>query len=144
MEWLGAAFDVAAGGGLFGLIGAGVNKYFDYKKQAQINVQELEMADKVSIQMDKELEIAKFKGSMELEIQEGDNDAKGLMSAIEAEQSIKEVHQWVNDVRGMTRPVLTLILVLMAWKEDGIDKSLDWMASTAVTFWFGDRPPKKR
>ena len=127
MEWLNAAFSVA-GGGIFGLIGAGVNKFFDYKKQQQINIQELAMADKVAVQMDKD----------------SDNDAKGLMSAIEAEQSIKEVHKWVNDVRGMTRPVLTLILVLMAWWEEGIDKSLDWMASTAVTFWFGDRPPKKR
>ena len=143
MEWLNAAFSVA-GGGIFGLIGAGVNKFFDYKKQQQINIQELAMADKVAVQMDKEFELAKFKGSMELEIQDSDNDAKGLMSAIEAEQSIKEVHKWVNDVRGMTRPVLTLILVLMAWWEEGIDKSLDWMASTAVTFWFGDRPPKKR
>ena len=71
MEWLNAAFSVA-GGGIFGLIGAGVNKFFDYKKQQQINIQELAMADKVAVQMDKEFELAKFKGSMELEIQDSD------------------------------------------------------------------------
>ena len=143
MEWLNAIFGVA-GGGVLGLVGAGVNKYFDYKKQGQANMQELAIADKVSEQMDKELELAKFKGSLELEVMESDNDAKGLMAAIDAEQSIKDVHPWVNDVRGMTRPVLTLVLVIMAWSEDQADETLNWMASTAVTFWFGDRPRKSK
>ena len=141
MEWLNTALSVA-GGGIFGLIGAGVNKFFDYKKQAQANKQELAMADKMSAQMDKEMELAQIKGSIDLELTETDNDAKGLMAAINAEQSIGEVHKWVNDVRGMTRPVITAVLVVFAFLGKP-DETIDWMASTAVTFWFGDRPRKK-
>ena len=132
----------AAGGGVLGLIGTGIKLFAEHKKEAQRLVAEKQLAQIRIDEMAKELELVQFKSSHELELAESTNDAAGLMAAIQAESSIGPVHTWVNDVRGMVRPVLTLMLTIMAFVKPD-EEDLVWMASTAVTFWFGDRPRKR-
>jgi hypothetical protein len=94
---------------------------------------------------------------------------EGLNESQRSERSIKNVHLWVNDVRALFRPALTLLLwVLAAWifwlviggaliewlKEVDIKDILRYMifsvffsASTATVWWFGDRalsPPGQK
>ena len=132
----------AAGGGVLGLAGSAFKAWGAYKNRQLEVAHEATMADKRLATMDKELELAKFKGELDLELQESDADAKGLQAAIEAEGKIENTSRWVNDVRGTVRPVLTYGLVAIAATIQ--TEAFIFMATTAVTFWFGDRPPKKR
>lgn len=136
----------AAGGGLLGL-GASLIKGWGKYKQKQLDMKhELDMTVQIGKNMLLEMDMAKLKGSLDLEIQESEDDAKNLRAAIEAEASMKGASAWVNDVRAMVRPVLTAGLVILAFTAAGLDFKLApefiFMATTAVTFWFGDRPRK--
>ena len=139
----------AGGGGLFGLIGSGFKLWGKYKEKKLLFEHQVNMAKEDRLNMQAELELAKVKGAIDLELTESENDAKSLQAAIQAEASITGTSQWVADLRGSTRPFLTYGLVTASaaiivftpqnpWANEFI-----FMASTAVTFWFGDRPRKQ-
>lgn len=136
----------AAGGGLFGLVGVGAKMFVAYKDKQLVMAHEINMAKETRTNMEMEIELSKQKGSIELELQESDSDARNLTAAIEAEASMRGASPWVNDVRAMVRPVLTLVLVFAAMfavsQSWSLDSEFVFMAMTAVTFWFGDRPRK--
>lgn len=94
---------------------------------------------------------------------------EGLRASHQTDQSIKKVHVWVNDIRALFRPFLTLVLWLIAawifwlviggalveWlKESDITDIVRYMifsvffsASTATVWWYGDRalsPPNHK
>ena len=140
MDWVNLIFS-AAGGGVLGLVGAGIKQFAAHKKQEQANAQEVLMQKAINENMRLETERMSLKGKIDLEYQESDADAKGLQAAIAAEASTTNTAQWVNNIKALTRPVLTLLLVIAAAIKPDED-DLVWMASTAVTFWFGDRPRK--
>lgn len=105
----------------------------------------------------------------EVELLETQGSYTGLESSINAEASIQSVSTWVNNLRSLTRPVLTFSLVgIVAWMfivmvnavQIGgshaaitdilgqtavvdiltyIIYSVVFSASTAVVWWFGDR-----
>jgi hypothetical protein len=136
----------AAGGGLFGLLGAGVKMFMEYKDKVLANKHEVEMAEQSRKDMTMELELSKQQGSIDLELQESDADARNLTAAINAESEAKGASQWVNDLKASTRPILTYLLCIMAIILVIIESQSPWvneivfLASTSVTFWFGDRP----
>lgn len=136
----------AAGGGIFGL-GASLIKGWGAYKTKQLDFQhEVNMTVEIGKNMLLEMDLAKIKGTIDLEIQESEADAKNLTAAITAEASMKGSSPWVNDVRAMVRPTLTAGLVILAFIAAGFDNHYTpqfiFMATTAVTFWFGDRPRK--
>ena len=88
------------------------------------------------------MELARRKGEMDLELQESSDDSANLRAALNAEAQITGTSQWVNDLRGSTRPILTYLLTLIACVTQ--TEAFVFMATTAITFWFGDRPPKNR
>ena len=83
----------------------------------------------------------------------------GLSESIKAERSVKNVHTWVNDIRGLFRPFLTVLLWVLAglvfyqvikgflvdWigKTDTLELirymvySVFFCASSATMWWFG-------
>ena len=85
----------------------------------------------------------------------------GLSVSLKAERSVKNVHTWVNDIRGLFRPFLTVLLWVLAglvfyqvikgflvdWigKADTLELirymvySVFFCASSATMLWFGDR-----
>ena len=136
----------AAGGGLFGLIGAGVKTFMNWKQQKLANEHEVNMAEQSRQDMQLEIELSKQQGAIDLELQESDADARNLTAAISAEAEAKGASQWVKDLKASTRPILTYLLCIMAITLVMIESKSEWvneivfLASTAVTFWFGDRP----
>lgn len=140
----------AASGGLLGGVFSAIKLFGAYKEKKLMFAHELNMAEQDRKNMDKEIEVAKVKGTLELEVEESRGDAMALTAAINAEADSKAASPWVQDFKSMTRPVLTYLLVIMAFGLVLADQANPWaeeivfMASTAVTFWFGDRPRRTR
>ena len=142
MAWL-ETLGLVASGGATGLIGMGIKIFADYKKEQKKTEHQLNVMQENRLTMAAELELAKYQGQVELELVDRRSDSEGLLAAIAAEQNTGEnTYKWVNAVRGCTRPVLTFMLVIFAWLDPD-EEQLTYMASTAVTFWFGDRPIKR-
>lgn len=167
MEWLadlaGAGAAVASGGitGLIGsIIGAGakflerreVRKEKAADRAHEIALQELQMRAR-SEETEREIDLAQVQGSF-----------AGLAASISADSALTgSVSRWVNDVRALFRPVLTVgALILLAivffqlgdggslvWFPDETDiraeliayvvNSIAFVATLAVAWWFGDR-----
>ena len=93
---------------------------------------------------------------------------KGLDTSIRHDRSIKDTSTWVNNIRGLFRPILTVLLILVVvyffhalTKELGYESprnlinsigedtarmlvvymihSVVFACTTAITWWFGDR-----
>ena len=137
-------------GGLFGLIGAGFTKYMGWKQQKLQLEHDLKMAAEERQNIAMEMELAQIKGTIDLELQESENDAKALQSALAHDAAITGTSQWVADLRGSLRPILTYGLVICAvlmtsfLQNNPHNDSVLFLATTAVTFWFGSRPPSKK
>ncbi len=136
----------AAGGGIFGLGAALVKGWGAYKDKQLDYAHEVNMTVEIGKNMVLEMDLAKVKGTIDLEIQESADDAKNLTAAITAEAGMRGASPWVQDVRAMVRPGLTAGLVILAFVAATFDNphtaQFIFMATTAVTFWFGDRPRK--
>jgi len=136
----------AAGGGLFGLIGAGFKTFMVYRDRILANAHEVAMAEQSRKDLALELELSIQQGAIDLELKESDNDARNLTDAITAESVTRGASPWVQDLKASTRPILTYLLCIMAITLVLIESKSPWvneivfLASTAVTFWFGDRP----
>lgn len=68
--------------------------------------------------------------------------------------SIGETYEWVNAVRALVRPVLTVALIaLCSWSfyitredpgsRDAMIETITFLTLTCITWWFGDRAPKR-
>ena len=132
----------AAGGGILGLGGAAIKMFLGYKQKQLELKQAILLARENRENMKLELELERLRGNRELAVREIEADTQGLVSAIQAEASITGTSRYVNDIRGLTRPVLTFVLVALAAFRPEPD--FIFLATTAVTFWFGDRPRRKR
>ena len=144
----------ALGGGLFGLVGNVASKVigiFEAKQQFAQKKEEwgheerlLDMQTKAKVQeTEQELAVTAASGSW-----------SGLGESLKAETSIGATYPWVNAVRALVRPALTLGLAsflcaaFFAMPAGDIDRayvadSLVFAAVTAIVWWFGDRAPKK-
>lgn len=147
MDWLSVLSTVGSGGILGGVLSLG-KLWGAYKEKKLAFEHEAAMAVVDQDNMKLEIEANKFKAEIELETTELTTDAKALTAAINAEANTKAASPWVQDLKASTRPILTYTLVIMAfititWNSDSAyaDEIL-FLASTAVTFWFGDRPRK--
>ena len=72
----------------------------------------------------------------------------GLAASLQAEAAIDDSYAWVNAVRALTRPVLTLLLWLITWlvfvaspeaEQVKIVETSTFAATAATLWWFGDR-----
>lgn len=128
----------AAGGGVLGLIapflnaGLGMLKgHFEHKRQIEL------------VRLQTDAKTAEAAGAIALAREQGANAA--FTSAIQAEGAITGESQWVRDVRGAIRPVLTGtgLLITSGTGIAGIVNPLTigiaTITGTMVGFWFGQR-----
>jgi len=139
----------AGGGGLFGIIGAAGKMFHAYKEKKLIFQHEVAMAEQTRRNMEMEMQLATIQGQIDLELQESENDAKGLQAAINAEASITGTSSWVANLRGSVRPLLTYglagLAIAMVWTspQNPWCNDIIFMSMTAVGFWFGDSPRRR-
>ncbi len=135
----------AAGGGLFGVLGSLINRGAGFFERRQRFAQEqarweheralhtLNMQARAK-ETEREIDLAQVKGNWE-----------GLSTSLQAEASLDGGYTWVNAVRALVRPVLTLILVLISAifylhsGDKALLNTLAFDASAVVLWWFGDR-----
>lgn len=142
----------AAGGGLFGLVGTVIGRIAGVveARQAQAHerarwVHEAEM-QKMRVEADAAGRAADLRQT------ETSGAWTGLSASLAAEAAIGESYKWVNAVRALTRPVLTVLLwgitgaVFLGADEAGQAGVVDtatFAATAATLWWFGDRGPRR-
>lgn len=167
MDW-GSVFNTAGtalsvgSGGIFGLAGSVlgvVAKIFQEKQKQQWQIKEWEH-EEVLLRLQMEARAAETEQELAIVSQQG--SWEGLATSIEAESKIGPVHMWVNDLRALFRPWVTMILwgisiyifyhvaVGSKFKEyfDVMEHrdlirymvhTVFFCSSAATLFWFGDR-----
>lgn len=141
----------AAGGGIFGLIGTALGRVAGYFEREQSHAHErarwLHESDLLKLQMQAKTE----ETESEIRLAEAAGSWKGLDASILADSSIGESYAWVNAVRGLTRPGLTLLLWIIAIaifissdsaSQAQITETATFAATAATLWWFGDRGPR--
>lgn len=140
----------AAGGGVFGLVGTVIGRVAGLIERRQDNTQErARWAHDAAMQQARMHEIAV---ATEAQIKLA-GAWRGLAASMEAEAAIGESYKWVNAVRALTRPLLTLLLWVItglvylgasAEARVGIVETATFAATAATLWWFGDRGQKGR
>lgn len=140
MDWTSILGNVASGG-LLGLLGTGVNFALGYFQRKQEHTQRVEM-----LKLEADVTAAKTAGDVAVARESG--AANAFTASQQAEASIGRSYRWVEAVRGLTRPFLTVLLILLAtilrYSADEatkayIDQNIIVTAVAAVTWWFGQR-----
>lgn len=142
----------AAGGGVFGLLGTVIGRIAGLIERRQENTQEQARwkheAALVELQM--KARASELAGQESLARTAG--AWRGLAASMEAEASIGDSYRWVNAVRALTRPLLTLLLWLItglvylgaaADARAGIIETTTFAATAATLWWFGDRGQRR-
>lgn len=138
----------AAGGGVFGIVGSLIGRVAGLVETRQSNTQE-----RARWCHELELESLRSSGALKLAQEEGRNE--GLAASLAAEAAIGPTYLWVNAVRALIRPVLTLLLWLITatvflgadmLARSQIIETTTFAATAATLWWFGDRgrPAQRR
>lgn len=162
MEYLIDAISGIASGGILGAVGALIGFAGKYFQEQQRQAWEEKKWDNEAVML---------RLNMEARLAETENELKIVLGQADADQRVASygldmttpggVHKWVNDVRSLFRPFLTIFLWVVAlfivwrmsdWVGDGlvtvdasvglidyVIKSVIFSASTATVWWFGDR-----
>lgn len=180
---VGGLIGSAASGGIFGLLGNGIKSWFDQKaEQAKMN-HEIKMRemDQQEITLEHSLKMKEIEEQVKGDIAkatqsrmatEANAAAEVDKAAIGLRQASYEMDKatygggFVDIIRGMMRPVLTLyfavLMSLIAWElmkiNDGqfvnpteaqamfkdVINAIIFLATTSVTWWFGSRPNRRK
>ena len=142
----------AAGGGVFGLIGTALGRvagYFERRQQqAHERARWVHESDLLKLQMQARAE----ETEAEIAVAETAGRWRGLEASLAVDASIGASYLWVNAVRGLTRPTLTLLLWVIAvgiyagagaGERAAITETATFAATAATLWWFGDRGPRR-
>ena len=157
-------------GGATGIIGSVVSNVTDFMEQRRKNQHELELRKLDIQEMEKEYEYRKDvtaqKTQAEAQAISYEHDSRSYTSGMKIKSPwLKAPLVLVDLVRGLVRPALTVFLIFLVWNtfsevqkvvnEAGMDAlkpqealgiyasvvdMILYLASTAVTWWFGTRP----
>ena len=153
MEEIAGLAASAAGGGVFGLVGTALGRLAGFFETRQAHAQERERwaHETALIKLQQAARAAETEAELALAETSGSWD--GLSASMQAEAVIASSYRWVDAVRGLTRPVLTLMLWLIAggiWlgadmaSRASITETATFAATAATLWWFGDRAPRRR
>lgn len=138
----------AAGGGLFGLLGTALGRLAGFFETRQTMAHEERRWAHESELLERQQAAAAQETEAELAIAQSAGSWAGLQASLAAEAAIGASYPWVNAVRALTRPVLTLLLwaiTSVIWfSADMADRSsiietATFAATAATLWWFGDR-----
>lgn len=146
-DWFGLAAS-AAGGGMFGVIGTALGRFAGFLETRQKNAFEKSRwgheLDLIRLQM----EARQVETEMQVRMEDTKGSWAGLSASLQAETAIPGSYPFVNAVRALTRPALTLLLWLItalvffnveAALKARIVETAVFAATAATLWWFGDR-----
>lgn len=162
MEWLGDLLGTGASvasGGLFGLLGSVVGVFAKtYQEKQRQEWETKQQAYELQL-LDMQMKQRAHETEHELAIVAQEGSWEGMRSSQQFAMSNGETHMWVNDIKSLFRPVLTLVLWILSLylfysladdskmlSQPEVDELMKYMvysiffsASTATVWWFGDR-----
>jgi len=150
---LGSILDSSLTGGLFGLLGNVTNKVIGIFTAKQEFAQKKEEWGHEERLLDMQMKAKAAETEQALAVTASSGSWSGLGESLKAETAVGASYAWVNAVRALVRPALTVglggFLCAAFFATDGtartaISDSLVFAAVTAVVWWFGDRAPKGR
>jgi len=161
-------------GGVTGILGSAITNITDYFEQRRKNQHEIELRNLDIEEMQQEYEarqkIAKQEQEAKVQSQSYEHDSRSYSQGIKVQSVwLRAMLVFVDFVRGMVRPALTVFLIWLVWNtrqevqmvidQAGMDalspeqaigiyssivEMIMFLASTAVTWWFGTRPRKSQ
>lgn len=141
----------AAGGGLFGLVGTALGRAAAFFERRQAQAHERARWQHESALLHLQMQARAEETEAELAIADSEGRWAGLSAALAAEAAIAPSYRWVDAVRGLTRPALTLLLWLISAAifihadlagREAITETATFAATAATLWWFGDRGPR--
>lgn len=146
-EFIGLAAS-AAGGGVFGLIGTSLGRIASYFEKRQSIAHEERRWQHEAALLEQQQRAAMQAADAELMQSHAEGRWAGLQASLAADAALASSCRWVDAVRSMTRPILTILLWGIATEiwvsatppERAIITETSTFAATAATlWWFGDR-----
>lgn len=143
----------AAGGGVFGLVGTVIGRIAGVVERRQDNAQERARWQHEAALMTFQVQAREAELAGQESLSHTAGAWQGLAASIAAEAAIGDSYKWVNAVRALTRPLLTLLLWLItilvyfgaaAEAKASIVETATFAATAATLWWFGDRGTKGR
>ncbi|KCZ58958.1 hypothetical protein [Hyphomonas chukchiensis] len=141
----------AAGGGIFGLIGSVIGRAAGLVERRQEQAQERARWEHEARMLDAQMRAKQQASEADLRLEDVAGGWRGLEASLAAEAAIGESYKWVQAVRGVMRPFLTLLLWLIigmvffgsgAAARGEIVETATFAATAATLWWFGDRGPR--
>jgi len=142
----------AASGGLFGLAGTALGRVAGFFERKQQHAHEQARWGHESQLLELQMQANAQETEAEIALAETAGSWRGLEASMQAEAAIGASYAWVNAVRGLTRPFLTLLLWFIAgmiWfgadaaGRDSITETATFAATAATLWWFGDHGPRR-
>lgn len=142
----------AAGGGVFGLAGTVIGRAAGLFERRQDNSQERARWAHEAAMLEARMREAAAATEGQTRLAEAAGAWRGLAASMEAEAAIGDSYRWVNAVRGLTRPLLTLLLWLITGlvylgagsdERGTIVETATFAATAATLWWFGDRGQRR-
>lgn len=146
-DWFGLAAS-AAGGGVFGVFGTALGRvagFFEARQQQAF--EKSRWAHELDV-MRLTMEAKRVETETEIDLQQVHGSWEGLKASLQAEMAIPASYPFVNAVRALTRPALTLLLWLItalvffnveADLRARVVETAVFAATAATLWWFGDR-----
>lgn len=149
-----SVISTALGGGLFGILGNVSSKVIGLFEAKQAFAQKKEEWSHDERMLDMQTKMHAAETEQALAVAATSGSWSGLAESLKSETAVGASYAWVNAVRALVRPALTLGLggflcaafFALAPGEAArteITDSLVFAAVTAIAWWFGDRAPKK-
>lgn len=142
----------AAGGGVFGLIGTVIGRAAGILERRQDHSQDRARWAQEAAMLDAQMRAGAAATEWQIRLSDVAGAWRGLAASMEAEAAIGDSYRWVNAVRGLTRPMLTLLLWLItglaylgagAEARGTIVETATFAAKAATLWWFGDRGQRR-
>ena len=146
-EFVGLAAS-AAGGGVFGLIGTSLGRIASYFEKRQSIAHEERRWQHELVQLEQQQRAAMQSADADLAQSHTDGRWAGLQASLAADAALGRSYQWVDAVRSLTRPILTILLwgiATVIWISAApserviITETATFAATAATLWWFGDR-----
>jgi hypothetical protein len=171
MEWLNELLGVgvsAASGGVFGLLASVVGVFAKSKQEKQRQSWEEKKWEYEVKLLEMQAKAANEETERELAVSSQEGSYNGLQMSINSDTAISNTHKWVQDVRALFRPFLTVGLwastiyiftritnmPVESLNPAEADELISYMVvsvvfscTTATAWWFGDRaltPPSMK
>lgn len=138
----------AAGGGAFGVLGTALGRLAAFFERKQTNAHEERRWQHEVTLLELQRLAAAAETEAELALTRAEGSWAGLQASLNAEAAIRSSYKWVDAIRGLTRPLLTVLLwgiTTVIWfsadlaDRANITETASFAATAATLWWFGDR-----